>query len=356
MSRTVSAGSISSQTSNSNVPLTPLGQTIGTPTKNVLQRFNSMSSVATSDEETASKSNNPMDSFFDWPAHDDELLMSTYQAHIDNPMVAPFAGRLPPSGIIHRVAKDTTKQAKQLGRHFPHTLNATRKRLLLLCGRQNSEPGSPAPVTFGQKLDLGDSPGATNGMNSTVNGIGQPHVGTQIPSTPVSMNRNVDFDFFEPPQFAHNRSDSPLERLSGINSNVSSWLFNTETVATAHTTNNEEIYPPTPASPLVGQGSYPQRMHLGTQSSPASGHPGSLANHILIAPKFLRAAIPLASPFREKMHDSSLSSSSSPIKPPPPLSISRVDSPQSDGSPTLNYTSERKRDSLKAKRGMREKR
>jgi hypothetical protein len=322
MSRSLSASSTASQTSNNSVPLTPLGQTITTPTKYVLQRFNSSSSMATSDDDDRT---NPTDSFFDWPAQDDELLMSTYQSHIDNPTVAPFAGRLPPSGVIQRVAKDTNKRAKQMGRHFPHSLNATRKRLLLLCGRQHSDasihgglsdnesyPNSPIRFTHLHQDSPPRSSQPTTPLSMTTSSLGP------------SVGGSVDFDFFEPPQISfasHHRSDSPLERLSGGQTNsVSTWLFNTPSAASAA----NDIYPPTPASPLVGHDRKP----------------------------FIN---PLASPFREKTQDLTHS-----IKLPPPISVgSVVDSPQSevsaDDSSTVNYTSERKRDSLKAKRGMKQK-
>lgn len=371
MSRTLSASSTASQSSNNSVPLTPLGQTITTPTKYVLQRFGSCSSMATSEDDDRINSNNPLESFFDWSVQDDELLMSTYQSHVDNPTIAPFAGKLPPSGIIQRVAKDTNKRAKHLGRNFPHSLNATRKRLLLLCGRQHSDSnfyndsisdneycGSNSPIKRSQFLQQSQDNNYSQELQKQQQQQCQPttplSIGPPIGSSSLGGGDGNDFDFFEPPQLfggagSQHRSESPLGRLSGklgyaregdreevvenhVNhvNNVKNWLLNTPTAASASSSISNDIYPcyPTPASPMmVRQDSKP----------------------------FVN---PLASPFREKVQDLSHSMN---YPPPPPISIGFTsESPKSEvsleESSTVNYTSERKRDSLKAKRGMKQRR
>lgn len=132
------------QQSSPSVPITPVGQvTTNTPGGQLkLQRLNSVSSVGSTngsdDTSNEENSNSPRNLISDssWPKNDDDLILRIYNEYLDNPTVAPFAGRIPPSGIVNKVARDTTKQAKLEGRQFPHSISAIRKRLLLLCNRE----------------------------------------------------------------------------------------------------------------------------------------------------------------------------------------------------------------------------
>lgn len=125
-------------------PETPLGQIVFNPgqPRTMIQRFNSVSSTATSwSDDQSEDSTRPVNMFSDayWPQEDDDLLLKVYQDYTDNPTVAPFAGRIPPSGIVHRVAQETNRVAIDQGRHFPHSLSSIRRRLLLLCNRNYSQ-------------------------------------------------------------------------------------------------------------------------------------------------------------------------------------------------------------------------
>lgn len=84
----------------------------------------------------------------DWPSLDDELLLSIYESQLRSSTTAPFAGAIPPAGIVSRVARQTGRVARANGWPFPHSLSATRKRLLLLCTRKASlSPQGPPPAS-----------------------------------------------------------------------------------------------------------------------------------------------------------------------------------------------------------------
>ncbi|ANB14460.1 hypothetical protein AWJ20_2050 [Sugiyamaella lignohabitans] len=173
MTRTPSNSSVNSTSSNP-PPLTPINQTIGTPTINrqfMFHRLNSVSSIATSedDSDVNARLDNPLDSFLDWPSQDDDLLMNIYQAYIDNPTTAPFAGKIPPSGVVHQVAKTTLHEAKKKSRPFLHSMLAVRKRLLLLCER-NSAPtqiytraSSTSSLSSNSSFNFSNAPAITPG-------------------------------------------------------------------------------------------------------------------------------------------------------------------------------------------------
>lgn len=97
-------------------------------------RFGSVSSIATTDDEDAG----PNEIIFEWNQEQDDLLKSMYEDLISKPDTTPFTGSIPPSGILHRVAKDTLRMAKHREVYFPHSMNSTRHRLIFLC--QDKEP------------------------------------------------------------------------------------------------------------------------------------------------------------------------------------------------------------------------
>lgn len=332
LGRTLSVSSTSS-----NGPLTPLGQTINTPTPFLLQRLNSVSSIGTSDDEEAGRinPNNPLHSFTEWPSNDDELLMSVYQAHLDNPSAAPFAGRVPPSGVVHRVAKDTAKRAKQEGRPFPHSLNAIRKRLLLLCGRQvnlGSRENSAEWFLF-DDLEPPSGPGGGIGSGNS-SPSGTPVWSQSFFSTSLGISLQEDNDNSQPLPSVPNihyfgghtppRMGSPSERMR--NNSVNNWLHNTPAQDTSINgpTANFPGYP-SPASPL--------------QRTTSNGHP------------IFAEQGQLSSPFKESFGSPKLSSPASFV------TIKRVGSPaiapdEEKEDPFPNYTAQRKRESLRMKRGM----
>ncbi len=45
----------------------------------------------------------------------DSLLLSMYYSHTSNPTLTPFTGRIPPAGVVGRVAKDAMKRASKEG-------------------------------------------------------------------------------------------------------------------------------------------------------------------------------------------------------------------------------------------------
>lgn len=295
LGRTLSNASASSLHSMSSMtgPSTPMDQTIHTPHA-YLSRNNSMtSSVATSEDEyddgyLSDLNNNPLTSVANqfWPAADDELLLRVYHKIIDNPTMAPFVGSTPPSGIIHRAAKDTAKRAKADAVSFPHSLVAIRRRLLLLCSA-----AQPAP-------------------DNKTEGIAPP-------SSSVFLQH-----YNSPPSSAAQRA---------INYEADDWL---EDDVDMHSDADMDATPLTP--PTLPR---PQRIPL-THASPI----------------FAMDAVPLASPFQESFSFSSSGKrlAESPMMGDPrdrdPRDHGDADDREMDGLPT-NITSQRKRDSLRFKRG-----
>jgi hypothetical protein len=305
MARTTSN---SSTNSYGQTPLTPVGQTITTPTSTsrrfMLHRLNSISSVGTSDDDD-SRQSLKLDSFLEWPKVDDDILMTVYQAYIDNPTSAPFAGRIPPSGLIHQVAKATLHEARRQGRPFGHDLNAIRKRLLLLCGRQQSRVSeerttfSPVPL---RNLDAPATP-VSRHKRST---------GGFVLGCDSDGDEEMEDDMFGPlpmpPGFGGgggriSRPVSPFDHLRN-QQQINSWLLNTPSHV-HRGFNGSDIMPMTPSSSPITCRS----------ESPGMNQDFDFA---------------LASPFRE--------TAGSP-------------SPGPEES-TVNYTSQRKRASLRMKRGM----
>lgn len=385
------------------MPLTPQGQILQTPQRVVLSRYNSVSSIATSDDDNgggALNSNNPMDNFRDWPRADDELLISTYQQIIDKPTTAPFAGPLPPSGIVQRAAKEAAKRAKSEKIPFPHSLPAIRKRLLLLCGRQAASAHRRPSVRSNSGLDAGDvfdfeieaqqqptNSSAQAAINGRYWGMHSPegleissrrgstdlpsstgHTTPLRPATPGTLLRHGsggnaegagslaaagDGYYFSTPlnQTAHGatleRSSSPLENRGAGGSNISSWLANTMTATPPPTVNGQHSFGNQRG--FQGPGLLLPAVPL-TPDSPSRGN--------------------LASPFKERHNESpSLQRSGLAVPTPKFGAPQRVPSPLSSGEQAsassggmaraltsdevINFTSQRKRDSLLKKRGMR---
>lgn len=98
-------------------------------------RFGSVSSVATTDDEDAGGN----EILYPWTEQQDSLLKKTYEEMLQSPQLTPFSGRYPPSGILHRVSKDALKIAKYQKINFPHSLNATRQRILFHCHDENGD-------------------------------------------------------------------------------------------------------------------------------------------------------------------------------------------------------------------------
>lgn len=96
------------------------------PTFDTKHRFGSVSSIATTDDEDAGGN----EIIYPWTEQQDSLLKRTYEEMLQSPQLTPFSGRFPPSGVLHRVSKDTLKIAKHNEVYFPHSLNATRQRIL----------------------------------------------------------------------------------------------------------------------------------------------------------------------------------------------------------------------------------
>lgn len=238
---------LNSSNEDLSVPITPLGQVVSTPTTMsnnnpfVLRRLNSVSSTgAGSDDEDPS---NPQNLVTDssWPQYDDDLVMKVYYEYVDNPTVAPFAGRIPPSGIVNRVARDTTKQAKLEGRHFPHTLSAVRKRLLLLCNRQEAQvPRPPSRTNSTSPFDQQQSQFMT------------PRRGSESPFDPPMSASNMLNLWWNssrssqnptpPPTLYH--QDRPL--ASPFHDTSTNTNFSSQTIATPEQSPSSHIRQPTP--------------------------------------------------------------------------------------------------------------
>ncbi|KAG5366721.1 hypothetical protein CJU89_1157 [Yarrowia sp. B02] len=272
-----------SNTSQSSLPSTPMDQTIHTP-HGYLSRNNSItSSVATSEDEDGYMSDlnsNPLTSVSNqfWPEHDDQFLMDIYYKVVDNPTIAPFVGHTPPSGIIHRVAKDCAKRAKAESRDFPHSMVAIRRRLLLLTQRGSAQTAPLKESSF---------------ENS----------GTLLFGSHVSSNDHVgDVDF------------------------NADWLQDDDAMDTS-IDSNTPLTPPTLSRPT--------RITLSHQS-----------------PVFSMDSLPLQSPFQEGFNFAGKRLAESPMM----GERDPKDDKEEDveGLPT-NITSQRKRDSLRFKRGQQKK-
>lgn len=90
-------------------------------------RFGSVSSIATTDDDEGLN-----EIVYPWTPQQDELVRTAYEEHVNAPQTTPFSGRYPPSGVLHRVAKNTLKLAKHNNITFPHSMNAVRHRMLIL--------------------------------------------------------------------------------------------------------------------------------------------------------------------------------------------------------------------------------
>lgn len=102
--------------------------------------FSSVSSFSiTEDEEGANEI------IYPWSDEQDALLKSVYQRVVDSPLATPFSSRYPPSGVLHQVAKKTLGAAKRKGVSFPHSIDAIRRRTLLLI-RQTEESNDPTMI------------------------------------------------------------------------------------------------------------------------------------------------------------------------------------------------------------------
>lgn len=282
-----------------------MDQTIHTP-HGYLSRNNSItSSVATSEDEDGYMSDlntNPLTSVSNqfWPESDDEFLMDIYYKIVDNPTIAPFVGHTPPSGIIHRVAKDCAKRAKAESRDFPHSMVAIRRRLLVLTQRGQGSMGSAPPkdnfdgagtLLFGSHVSSGDHVIGENVTDNHVTGYNS-HV--------TDSTGHVDFN--------------------------SDWLQDDDAMDTS-IDSNTPLTPPTLSRPT--------RITLSHQS-----------------PVFSMDTMPLQSPFQEGFSFSGGKRlAESPIMGDPDKEVKEEDV---DGLPT-NITSQRKRDSLRFKRGQQKK-
>ncbi|KAG5356648.1 hypothetical protein CJU90_1988 [Yarrowia sp. C11] len=279
-----------SNTSQSSLPSTPMDQTIHTP-HGYLSRNNSItSSVATSEDEDGYMSDlnsNPLTSVSNqfWPKEDDQFLMDIYHKVVDNPTIAPFVGHTPPSGIIHRVAKDCAKRSKAESRDFPHSMVAIRRRLLVLTQR-------------------GGAANQTAAKDNAYDGPGTLLFGAHVSSADhvaEDGQHNVDFN--------------------------SDWLQDDDTMDTSMDSNHP-LTPPTLSRPT--------RITLSHQS-----------------PVFSMDTLPLDSPFQEgfsfKVTGKRLAES-------PMMGDVHDNGKEEDveGLPT-NITSQRKRDSLRFKRGQQKK-
>jgi hypothetical protein len=277
-----------------------MDQTIHTP-HGYLSRNNSItSSVATSEDEDGYMSDlnsNPLTSISNqfWPEHDDAFLMHIYYKVVDNPTIAPFVGHTPPSGIIHRVAKDCAKRAKAESRDFPHSMVAIRRRLLVLTQRGG-----------GNTVGLGQTP--VKESNSNFEGAGTLLFGSHV-SSGDHVNENVDGS------------------SSGHVDFNSDWLQDDDAMDTS-IDSNTPLTPPTLSRPT--------RITLSHQS-----------------PVFSMDSVPLQSPFQEGFNFSG----SKRLAESPMMGDGHDKDPKEEdveGLPT-NITSQRKRDSLRFKRGQQKK-
>lgn len=247
--------------------------------------------MATSEDEDGYMSDlntNPLTSVCNqyWPEHDDAFLMDIYYKVVDNPTIAPFVGHTPPSGIIHRVAKDCAKRAKAQSRDFPHSMVAIRRRLLVLTQR-----GQPTHTPAAKENNF--------------DGAGTLLFGSHVSSgdhVTEDNHHNVDFN--------------------------SDWLQDDDAMDTS-IDSNTPLTPPTLSRPT--------RITLSHQS-----------------PVFSMDSVPLQSPFQEgfnfsggkRLAESPMMGDNRDEKDPKEEDV--------DGLPT-NITSQRKRDSLRFKRGQQKK-
>jgi hypothetical protein len=263
----------------------------------------------------------------EWTESDDEFLLNVYQEQVDNPMNAPFAGRVPPSGIIQLTVRDTIKRAKLNDRQFIHSPQSIRRRLIYLCSKQVR--------TYNRN----------NSIISSFDG--------SMPSTPI--DRGV-FNFVELGALT-NRIDSPLEKLAASHNDdhLRNWVLTTPTNNSNNNNNNSNNNSSINDFFHGDIGKFPPKRPL---ASPFEGHNSR----------------PLASPFEGQFKaSSSTNSTSTPFNPsfsiqqPTPISLvkNKITNnaniepfEEGDQSPTrplqtettVNVTSKRKRDSLKLKR------
>lgn len=124
-------GSSSSLASGASSPLTPLAQImnpIGAPSEQKVWSGGDEdddggdSSVCSSGTGLSERA---------WTREDDKLIMQVYSAVLSNPTEAPFAGKVPPSGLASRVARRVARQCPK-----DRGVKEIRKRLLFLCTRE----------------------------------------------------------------------------------------------------------------------------------------------------------------------------------------------------------------------------
>lgn len=251
LARTLSASSLSS------APRTPVAQILNSPSAGrywtrVLKNH-SATSVNTNnnwpdDDGTSSTCSSSCtgasgsDGFKDWPAGDDELLLQTYAALMTSPLEAPFAGEIPPSGLVSRVARQTSAVARQKGRTFPHSPHSTRRRLLLLCARQASLARPFRDSGYGES---GDEDGQAPSTPS-------PRQQRTPANQPIKRPIIEDFSFVKDDELQHAGFDAVDQKHNVISSSVCS--FPTATTMDQTNFNHQNHYEssyPTPASPLL---------------------------------------------------------------------------------------------------------
>lgn len=101
--------------------------------------YSSVSSFATTEDEDGIN-----EIKYPWSAEQDDLVRMVYQKIIDSPLATPFSSRYPPSGVLHQVAKKTQSAARRHDVHFPHSMDAIRRRVLLLL-HQAEDSGNKPP-------------------------------------------------------------------------------------------------------------------------------------------------------------------------------------------------------------------
>lgn len=360
MTRTFSSSSASSVGS---VPLTPTNQTVSTPTRLMcLGRLNSSSSsLATSDDEdylSAGNNHNrtpsARDSFSDWLAGDDDFLLAVYDVYLSNPTVAPFAGSVPPSGIVTRVAKETAKKAKIEGRPYNHSLNAIRKRLLLLCRRQDESRS--------MSISSSQCSGSPKGRQ-----LFSFDDNDETPQTPVFNRPHPyidDLASYRPEDLQNASIDSPLEKMNIDNMAVKNWLKGTQTPEQPNQQQQHlssafygstDMLPPTPCSPSLRRSQRKRSAPL-----PLKGPFTSYSDRPLASPfRETAPSVPTPPPsFNFRAASSSQLSFASGVfghnsRDSSPSRSREIDPLDCSEDPFPNFTSQRKRNSLNNKRGVR---
>ncbi|ODQ66127.1 hypothetical protein NADFUDRAFT_42109 [Nadsonia fulvescens var. elongata DSM 6958] len=203
-------------------PLTPTFATLNYPPLGVASNLSttSLSSLMSLDG-PPSALNQELDSDMDmyWkPAHD-EILLSVFYSIRDDPTTAPWAGAVPPSGIVGKVARECVKHGTSLQQNhqqsfdknagfydaepfiWNHSMSGCRKRLIKLCNnsaKPNRYKGLTPNYNFtnnpNNKLNHGK---IRRGSNVCTADLDVPHAGNGsivsngiIPGGGISMNRS----------------------------------------------------------------------------------------------------------------------------------------------------------------------